>query len=140
MTSDRVNTFNLSVFRRALVVFPFTIIPSLVLGLLLGVAFGAEAGSNWLIDSIKFGGALGLGVGGALYTVVVVLRLLTNRCGIVLQEIVFMTVGAGIGWAIGGGLDVLRPSAGAFFGLIPGALLGALLKVVTDSKSEPKPE
>ena len=88
-----------------------------------------------MIDSIKEGGEMGLAIGGIIYAIVVVLRISTDQCSIVVQEIIFMVVGGGIGWAVGSGFDIMGISFTSVFGLIVGALLGALLKILTDSKS-----
>lgn len=92
-----------------------------------------------MFPSIFEGAALGAGVGAVIYVVVVVLvvvlRLLTVRVGVVLQEIIFMSVGAGLGWTIGSGFH-FSPTGWAFLGFILGAPLGAGLKVLTDAKPE----
>jgi hypothetical protein len=140
MTSKRSNRINLSIFWRALLIFPFTTIACIALAVLFGLAFREEGSSYSMIGSMIEGGMIGLVAGGIFYIIVVVfvivLRVLTNRCGIVLQEIIFMTVGAGIGWVIGSGFEIIRISFTAFLGLIFGALLGALLKISTDNKLE----
>ena len=50
---------------------------------------------------------MGLAIGGIIYAIVVVLRISTDQCSIVVQEIIFMVVGGGIGWAVGSGFDIM---------------------------------